>query len=85
MILVSSGQKRCESDAGTSAGDIYLSVQEVSAVPEPSTFILLWLGLVGLGCVALRKKYCRKYSPKGWNWQGTDLAEIEGMFYCGAL
>lgn len=29
------------------------------AVPEPSTFVLAGLGLVGLGCIALRKKYRR--------------------------
>ncbi|MCE9547398.1 MAG: PEP-CTERM sorting domain-containing protein [Planctomycetia bacterium] len=33
------------------------AVSEASAVPEPSTFILAGLGLMGLGFVALRKKY----------------------------
>lgn len=35
-----------------------LNLEEV-AVPEPSTFVLAALGLLGLGCVALRKKYRR--------------------------
>jgi hypothetical protein len=30
-----------------------------SGVPEPATFILAGLGLLGLVCVALRKKFCR--------------------------
>ena len=30
-----------------------------AAVPEPSTFVLAGLGLLGLGCFALRKKYRR--------------------------
>ena len=35
------------------------SQAEAAAVPEPSTFVLAGLGLLGLGCVALRKKFRR--------------------------
>jgi hypothetical protein len=31
----------------------------LSAVPEPTSFALAALGLVGLGVIARRKKYCR--------------------------
>ena len=52
------------SDADRSAVDQYLftkyTTSALAAVPEPTTFVV-WagLGLVSLGCVALRKKYRR--------------------------
>ena len=44
---------------GNYSSVLFTIISEPSAVPEPSTFALAALGLLGLGCVALRKKYRR--------------------------
>ena len=50
---------------GTSAGFAFAELGGFTfdAVPEPSTFVLAALGLLGLGVVARRKKYRRACNP----------------------
>lgn len=43
--------------ANGAAGTVILAFTIAEAVPEPSTFVSAGLGILGLGCVALRKKY----------------------------
>jgi hypothetical protein len=40
----------------TSSGDVTFSVEEIAAVPEPSTWAMMILGFCGLGFMAYRKK-----------------------------
>lgn len=46
-------------DNGGIVSVLVTTEQDSLAVPEPSTFVLAALGLLGLGCLALRKKYRR--------------------------